>query len=334
MVDTARTLASATRVFDASGCDRAALGHARGGHATGRRGCRLVDRKGRFVFWNEAAHKIVGTGPLSGPPSEWSSTYGCFLPDKVTPYPPDQLPLARAMRGEHVHEAEIFIRNPHTPGGAWICVNSAPLLDGRGEPSGGVIVFRDVTAHRKSHEVVRQLSKAVEKTTDAVFITDPNAVIEYVNPAFEAITGYTGEQAVGQRASILKSGRNDPGFYEGALDEHPGGRGPQRDAGQPEEERRAVPRRADHHADQRRGGENHPLRLRDARRHGAEAGPGARGRDAPRPDRATEALSGPGAGARGLRPRGGRFPGRPHLRRLLRLRPASRTAASASRSAT
>ena len=174
----------------------------------------IVDRKGRFVFWNEAAQKIVGTGPLAGPPSEWSSAYGCFLPDKVTPYPPGQLPLARAMRGEHVSEAEMFIRNPNNLDGAWISVNSAPLRDEKGEPAGGVIVFRDVTARRQSHEVVRQLSMAVEKTTDAVFITDPNAVIEYVNPAFEATTGYTQEQAVGQRASLLKSGRNEPGYYE------------------------------------------------------------------------------------------------------------------------
>lgn len=173
----------------------------------------IADRKGTFAFWNEAARRIIGTGPLAGPPSEWSTTFGCFLPDKVTPYPPDQLPLVRAIRGERVREAEMFIRNPSNPGGSWISINSVPLRDAKGQPSGGVIVFRDVTAHRRSQEVVRQLSKAVEKTTDAVFITDSSAVIEYVNPAFEAITGYSREQAVGQRPSILKSGWAEPDFY-------------------------------------------------------------------------------------------------------------------------
>jgi PAS domain S-box-containing protein len=166
------------------------------------------------VFWNEAARKIVGLGALDARPEEWSSAYGCFLPDKVTPYPPEELPLARAMRGEHVHEAEMFIRNASNAAGSWISVNSAPLLDDTGGPAGGVIVFRDVTAHRRSDEVVRQLSKAIEKTTDAVFITDLNAVIEYVNPAFQTVTGYTQEQAVGQRPSILRSGQAEPGFYE------------------------------------------------------------------------------------------------------------------------
>ena len=175
----------------------------------------IVDRKGRFVFWNEAAQSIVGTGPLAGPPSEWSSVYGCFLPDKVTPYPsrraasrPGHARRARPRGGDlHPEPAQ----PPRAPGSA---STAPPCGTRRARSAGGVIVFRDVTAHRRSHEVVRQLSKALEKTTDAVFVTDPNAVIEYVNPAFEAITGYTQEQAIGQRPSILKSGRVEPGFYE------------------------------------------------------------------------------------------------------------------------
>jgi sigma-B regulation protein RsbU (phosphoserine phosphatase) len=174
----------------------------------------IVDGKGRFVFSNAAAQRIAGMGPLRIPPAEWSSTYGCFLPDTVTPYPSEQLPLARAMRGEYVHDEELFIRNPYNPEGAWISASSYPLRDEKGELAGGAIVFRDVTAQRRSHEVVRLLSKAVERTTDSVFITDPNAVIQYINPAFEATTGYNVEQAIGQRASLLKSGRQEPGFYE------------------------------------------------------------------------------------------------------------------------
>jgi sigma-B regulation protein RsbU (phosphoserine phosphatase) len=174
----------------------------------------LVDLEGRFLFVNEAAQEIVGKGPVESSPTDWSSIYGSFLPDKVTPYPPEQLPLARAMRGEHVHEEEVFIRNPERPEGIWISVNSSPLKDSRGELCGGVIVFRDVTAHRRSHELVSKLSQAVERTTDAVFITDVNAIIEYVNPAFEETTGYLRHEAIGQRPSILKSGVHEPGYYE------------------------------------------------------------------------------------------------------------------------
>ncbi len=51
-----------------------------------------------------------------------------------------------------------------------------------------------------------QLSQVVEHTGDVVFITDRKRVIEYVNPAFEAITGYAGDEAVGQTPLLLKSG--------------------------------------------------------------------------------------------------------------------------------
>ncbi len=174
----------------------------------------VADRTGRFLFWNEAARKIVGLGPEGGPPTDWPSVYGCFRPDAVTPYPAEELPLVRALRGEAVQEEEVFIRNPGNPQGVRISVNSHPLRDEKGEVTGGVIVFRDVTAHRRSHEVVRQLTHAVERTTDAVFITDASAVIQYVNPAFETITGYTRAQAVGRRPSLLKSGWHDKAHYQ------------------------------------------------------------------------------------------------------------------------
>jgi PAS domain S-box-containing protein len=173
----------------------------------------IADRDGRFVFWNAAAERIIGLGPVVASPAEWSAVYGCFLPDGVTPYPPEDLPLARAIRGEVVHDVDLLIRGPHSPEGTWISVNGGPLLDG-GEVIGGVVVFRDVTATRQSHELLRQLSEAIERTTDSVFITDTSAVIEYVNPAFEATTGYSREQAIGRPASILKSGWQEPGFYQ------------------------------------------------------------------------------------------------------------------------
>ena len=174
----------------------------------------VADREGRFVFWNAAARKIVGTGPLPSSPAEWSTVYGLFLPDTRNPYPPDELPLARALRGERVREAEVLIRSPHAPDGTWISVNGGPLRGEGGEVVGGVIVFRDVTAYRRSKDLVRLFSEAIEKTTDSVFITDTNAVIEHVNPAFEATTGYSREEAIGRRASILKSGWQDPAFYQ------------------------------------------------------------------------------------------------------------------------
>ena len=57
------------------------------------------------------------------------------------------------------------------------------------------------------------LTSAVEQTADSIIITDNNALIEYVNPAFEAITGFTSQEALGHTPMILKSGVHDDAFY-------------------------------------------------------------------------------------------------------------------------
>jgi len=68
---------------------------------------------------------------------------------------------------------------------------------------------------RRDEEAARRrMAEAVENAAEAVMVTDPDGVIQYVNPAFETITGYTRAEAVGSRPSILQSGRHDRSFYE------------------------------------------------------------------------------------------------------------------------
>ena len=58
------------------------------------------------------------------------------------------------------------------------------------------------------------LIAAVDQASDCIIITDSSGTIEYVNPAFTAITGYSKEEAVGRKPSFLKSGRQPAAFYE------------------------------------------------------------------------------------------------------------------------
>ncbi len=58
------------------------------------------------------------------------------------------------------------------------------------------------------------LAAAVEQAADGIVITDASGKIQYVNPAFTTITGYTREEAVGQNPRFLKSGRQTAAFYE------------------------------------------------------------------------------------------------------------------------
>jgi PAS domain S-box-containing protein len=125
-----------------------------------------------------------------------------------------------------------------TKAGAWRWIEGdiSNMLE---EPPVRVIVgkFRDVTEARAAEEQRRhlheelearvkertaaaanqalvRLSSALEQTADSVIITDASGVIEYVNPAFETMTGYTREEAVGATPRLISSGLQDKRFYE------------------------------------------------------------------------------------------------------------------------
>src|ERR1041385_6350174 len=57
------------------------------------------------------------------------------------------------------------------------------------------------------------LIAAVEQAAEGIVITDAAGTIQYVNPAFTALTGYTREEAVGSNPRMLKSGKQGPEFY-------------------------------------------------------------------------------------------------------------------------
>ncbi|HYI93277.1 MAG TPA: ATP-binding protein, partial [Bryobacteraceae bacterium] len=94
--------------------------------------------------------------------SEWSQQYGLYLPDKMTPFPPDQLPLARSIRGEEVNNVEIFVRHEKALQGLWTRVNGRPLKGPNGEVTGGVIVCRDITDIKKEEFFLFDQSRVLE----------------------------------------------------------------------------------------------------------------------------------------------------------------------------
>jgi len=61
---------------------------------------------------------------------------------------------------------------------------------------------------------LRKLNNAIEQSAEVVAITDLKGNIEYVNPAFERISGYGRHEVIGKNMSILKSGKHDAKFYE------------------------------------------------------------------------------------------------------------------------
>ncbi|MDP3480874.1 MAG: PAS domain S-box protein, partial [Desulfoprunum sp.] len=81
--------------------------------------------------------------------------------------------------------------------------------------------IRDITATKAER---KRLMAAIEQVGEAVVITDTQGVIQYVNPAFEQMTGYSREEAVGRNPSILSSGKQDELFYRNLWNTISGGR--------------------------------------------------------------------------------------------------------------
>jgi PAS domain S-box-containing protein len=105
----------------------------------------VADKDENFLVFNPAAERMFGAGATKTNAGEWSQRYGLYLPDKVTPFPPEQLPLIRSIRGEEVNNVEMFVRHEKAPHGIWTRINGRPLRDVNGELLGGVIVCRDIT---------------------------------------------------------------------------------------------------------------------------------------------------------------------------------------------
>jgi PAS domain S-box-containing protein len=105
----------------------------------------VADKDENFLVFNPAAERMFGAGAIKTNASEWSQRYGLYLPDKITPFPHEQLPLIRSIHGEEVNNVEMFVRHEKAPHGIWTRITGRPIRDSNGELLGGVIVCRDIT---------------------------------------------------------------------------------------------------------------------------------------------------------------------------------------------
>jgi phosphoserine phosphatase RsbU/P len=178
-------------------------------------GVLVTDAEGKCLFRNQAAQEILGAGDAArAGPAEWTKVFGWYLPDQATLLSPEELPLVRVLRGEEVRDELLFVRNAHRPSGAWIRVTGTAMPDADGRTTVGVLIFRDVTEGRLSQQTSVLLSQVVEQIADGVLLTDKQGFIEYVNPAFETMTGFSPHDVRGRTPRILKSGMQDAAFYQ------------------------------------------------------------------------------------------------------------------------
>ena len=85
-------------------------------------------------------------------------------------------------------------------------VNGIPIVTSQGTLLGYRRYTKDITEKKKIEDYIRQLSLAVEQSPVSIVIADTEGAIEYTNPKFTSLTGYTAEEAKGQNPRILKAG--------------------------------------------------------------------------------------------------------------------------------
>ena len=87
-------------------------------------------------------------------------------------------------------------------------------IDDAGRTIGIMGSFVDITPRRRAESKIQRLAAAVEQVAQSVIITDTSGIIQYVNAAFTATTGYTREEVFDKTPAVLKSGLHDPAHYE------------------------------------------------------------------------------------------------------------------------
>ncbi|MEA3267317.1 MAG: PAS domain S-box protein [Candidatus Fermentibacteria bacterium] len=99
----------------------------------------------------------------------------------------------------------------------------SPLKDADGKVTHVIEAMRDVTDMVEAQKDIELLATAIEQSAETIVITDLEGAIQYTNPAFEQITGYTRAEAIGKNPRILQSGEHDCSFYRKMWDTLTGG---------------------------------------------------------------------------------------------------------------
>jgi two-component system sensor histidine kinase/response regulator len=163
-------------------------------------GLATTDEQGKFAIWNPAAERMVGLGAAGVSVEEWSSRYGLYLPDAVTPFPAEQSPLRRALQGE-VSTAEMFLYNSELGTGIWIESSASPLKDKSGALRGGVVAFRDITKRKIDEREIRKLNDELERR-----VVERTAQLESANLQLHDANGQLSEaKADAEAANRAKS---------------------------------------------------------------------------------------------------------------------------------
>ena len=130
-------------------------------------------------------------------------------------HPDDRPLLEAAVRGEIALDQPLTLRWARKDGSIiWTEQRNVPIFDATGTLVAIEGIARDITPRIQAEERLRLQSAALNAAVNAMVITDREGTIEWANPAFTALTGYTAAEAIGKNPrALVKSGKQDRAFY-------------------------------------------------------------------------------------------------------------------------
>ncbi|MBA4018324.1 MAG: hypothetical protein C0483_14250 [Pirellula sp.] len=200
-----------------------------------------VDLEGHFIQFNPSGAAILGQGATDAPAEKWPKQYGLYLADMATPFPHEELPLLKALRGIKSRDVEMYMRSDEQAEGRWLKVTGAPVQDERGEITGGVVLFRDETetklaqqALEAERQYLRHLIRRQDRDRQLTSYDLHDGVVQLVTGALLHLEAYrnkhshpdqAGDETIATVTHLLRDALDESrrligGLQPTALDEH------------------------------------------------------------------------------------------------------------------
>ena len=171
-----------------------------------------LDAEGKHTFFSSAAEKILGFNSQALLGKRYSDTWHTSLVgEKKAPLPFDSTPLEETFRtGIATVCNDWFL----TESGTLVPVQrkASPVIN-NGQVTGIVISFSDISLQIENERSLKLSAAVFDNTAEGIMITDAENIIVSVNPAFEKITGFSKEEALGQNPNMLSSGQTRASVY-------------------------------------------------------------------------------------------------------------------------
>ena len=155
-------------------------------------GVLVLDPSGHTLFANPACKALFGDRFEIGS-QEWQQYHHRFRPDGVTPCPPEETPVGRAVRGESFDNLEIICRRVATADTIRVVASGRVIRSEKGRYEGAVIVYRDLTELTEKTAVIRRnaeiFTSIMSSMADAVLLVDEEVRVVYANRAARKLLG-------------------------------------------------------------------------------------------------------------------------------------------------